>query len=383
MARSSESRLLVVVMLRALMVPCFEEAWSCSDLVEGCHNFHRQSTAAEEGATSGSIEARLAIFEFEMLKQNFSFSAKNGQQVAYMKRIVIKKRPISKENAQQVADMKADDETKHRKIENIVANGEVSGDQLLKASMEETNGNLKNGGEKYFVQRSKKKQQNGSVEADVLNIQNMTVKTLGTPASMIDRTHVSTLGGARAKEEKIVVTIRLRPLNGREQLAKDQVALECINDYNIVYKPPTHDRASQPASFTFDKVFGHVSLTEAVYEEGVKKVALSALTGINATVFAYGQSSSGKTYTMRGIIEKVVSDIYQHIVNNLERDFTIKIYGLEIYNENVRDLLNLESSRSLKLLDAPKKGTMVKKLMEEIAKDDKHLRHLISICEDY
>ncbi|XP_020203343.1 kinesin-like protein NACK1 [Cajanus cajan] len=209
----------------------------------------------------------------------------------------------------------------------------------------------------------------------------MTMKTPGTPASKIDRTPVSTPGGARAREEKIVVTVRLRPLNRREQLAKDQVAWDCINDYTIVYKPPTHDRASQPASFTFDKVFGPASLTEAVYEEGVKKVALSALTGINATVFAYGQTSSGKTYTMRGITEKAVNDIYEHIMNTPERDFTIRISGLEIYNENVRDLLNSESGRSLKLLDDPEKGTVVEKLVEETAKDDQHLRHLISICE--
>ncbi|RXH75220.1 hypothetical protein DVH24_029941 [Malus domestica] len=56
-----------------------------------------------------------------------------------------------------------------------------------------------------------------------------------------------------------------------------------------------------------------------------------------AYIFAYGQTSSGKTYTMRGITEKAVIDIYNHIINTPERDFTIKISGLEIYNENVRE----------------------------------------------
>ncbi|KAG6675749.1 hypothetical protein I3842_15G119300 [Carya illinoinensis] len=209
----------------------------------------------------------------------------------------------------------------------------------------------------------------------------MTVRTPGTPASKIDRTPASTPGGQRTREEKIVVTVRLRPLNKRELLAKDQVAWECIDDHTIVHKPPPQDRSAQPASFIFDKVFGPASLTDTVYEEGVKNVALSALMGINATIFAYGQTSSGKTYTMRGITEKAVNDIYRHIMNNPERDFTIKISGLEIYNENVRDLLNSESDRNLKLLDDPEKGTMVEKLVEEIATDDQHLRQLISICE--
>ncbi|XP_061953747.1 kinesin-like protein NACK1 [Populus nigra] len=209
----------------------------------------------------------------------------------------------------------------------------------------------------------------------------MTIRTPGTPASKIDRTPATTPGGAKAKEEKIVVTVRLRPLNKKEQLAKDQVAWDCVDDHTIVFKPPSQERAAQPASFVFDKVFDPSSITEAVYEDGVKNVALSALMGINATIFAYGQTSSGKTYTMRGITEKAVNDIYKHIINTPERDFTIRISGLEIYNENVRDLLNSESGRNLKLLDDPEKGTVVEKLVEETASNDKHLRHLISICE--
>ncbi|KAA3459750.1 kinesin-like protein NACK1 [Gossypium australe] len=208
----------------------------------------------------------------------------------------------------------------------------------------------------------------------------MTVKTPGTPSNKIDKTPVTTPGGLKSKEEKIVVTVRLRPLSKREQLAKDQVVWDCVDDHTIVPKHPSQERTAQPSSFTFDKVFGPSCLNETVYE-GVKNVALSALGGINATIFAYGQTSSGKTYTMRGITEKAVNDIYQHIMNTPERDFTIKISGLEIYNENVRDLLNSESGRNLKLLDDPEKGTVVEKLVEETASNDQHLRHLISICE--
>ncbi|KAI3976199.1 hypothetical protein MKX01_019145 [Papaver californicum] len=202
-----------------------------------------------------------------------------------------------------------------------------------------------------------------------------------TPSSKIERTPASTPGGSRVKEEKIVVTVRLRPLNKREQSLKDQVACECMDDHMIVIKAAPQERQIAPTSYIFDKVFGPASLTRNVYEDGVKNVALSALTGINATIFAYGQTSSGKTYTMRGITDNAVNDIYNHILDNPERDFTIKISGLEIYNENVRDLLNLDSGRSLKLLDDPEKGTVVEKLVEETASNDQHLRQLISICE--
>ncbi|RID57957.1 hypothetical protein BRARA_F01292 [Brassica rapa] len=204
------------------------------------------------------------------------------------------------------------------------------------------------------------------------------MRTPGTPVSKTDRTPG---GSSRSREEKIVVTVRLRPLNKKEQLAKDQVAWECVDDHTIVSKPQAQERSHHQSSFTFDKVFGPESVTEDVYEDGVKNVALSALMGINATIFAYGQTSSGKTFTMRGVTEKAVNDIYNHIINTPERDFTIKISGLEIYNENVRDLLNSDSGRALKLLDDPEKGTVVEKLVEETANNDQHLRHLISICE--
>lgn len=83
----------------------------------------------------------------------------------------------------------------------------------------------------------------------------MTVRTPGTPCSKIDRTPTTTPGGGpRVKEEKIVVTVRVRPLNKKEQLAKDQVAWDCVDEHTIVHKPAPHERVPQPASFTFGNI---------------------------------------------------------------------------------------------------------------------------------
>ncbi|KAG9450516.1 hypothetical protein H6P81_010481 [Aristolochia fimbriata] len=201
-----------------------------------------------------------------------------------------------------------------------------------------------------------------------------------TPAKIDSRTPVTTPGGQRVKEEKIFVTVRVRPLSKKEHAAKDQVAWECIDEHTIIFKSTSQERTNLTACYTFDKVFGPACVTDTVYEEGAKDVALSALTGINATIFAYGQTSSGKTFTMRGIMECAMNDIYNHICNTPQRDFTIKISALEIYNEIVKDLLSPDSG-PLRLLDDPEKGTIVEKLVEETAKDSQHLRHLVSICE--
>ena len=55
----------------------------------------------------------------------------------------------------------------------------------------------------------------------------------------------------RAREEKIVVTVRLRPLSKREQSSKDQIAWECSDDHTVVYNPTPQERAAIPASFSF------------------------------------------------------------------------------------------------------------------------------------
>ncbi|KAM0929457.1 hypothetical protein ACQ4PT_001534 [Festuca glaucescens] len=203
----------------------------------------------------------------------------------------------------------------------------------------------------------------------------------GAHMSKIERTPSLTPGGSsRSKEEKIFVTVRVRPLSKKELAVKDQPAWECADSQTILYKGPPQDRAA-PTSYTFDKVFGPSCQTDLVYEGGAKDVAMSALTGINATIFAYGQTSSGKTYTMRGVTESAVSDIYRHMENTPEREFVIKISAMEIYNEIVKDLLQPDSG-SLRLLDDPEKGPIVEKLDEQIVRDREHLRHLIGICEE-
>ncbi|GLJ13875.1 hypothetical protein SUGI_0221700 [Cryptomeria japonica] len=200
-------------------------------------------------------------------------------------------------------------------------------------------------------------------------------RTPGTPASKIERTPTTTPGGGhnKVREEKIFVTVRVRPLNRKELAHKDESAWECRNEQTIVFKHGSN-------SYSFDRVFGPSCPTERVYEEGAKDVALSALNGINATIFAYGQTSSGKTFTMRGITEQAINDIYNHIQNNPDKDFVLKISALEIYNEIVKDLLNPESG-PLRLLDDPEKGTIVEKLVEESARDSQHLRQIIAVCE--
>ncbi|KAG2580501.1 kinesin-like protein KIN-7H isoform X2 [Panicum virgatum] len=183
---------------------------------------------------------------------------------------------------------------------------------------------------------------------------------------------------AEAKEERILVSVRLRPLNGRE--AGDSSDWECISPTTIMFRSTVPERAMFPTAYTYDRVFGPSCSTRQVYEEGVKEVALSVVSGINSSIFAYGQTSSGKTYTMTGITEYSMLDIYDYIHKHPEREFILKFSAIEIYNEAVRDLLSHDST-PLRLLDDPEKGTTVERLTEETLRDYNHLRDLLTVCE--
>ncbi|XP_034476140.1 kinesin heavy chain [Drosophila innubila] len=146
-------------------------------------------------------------------------------------------------------------------------------------------------------------------------------------------------------EDSIKVVCRFRPLNDSEERAGSKFVVKfpnnveenCISIAGKVY--------------LFDKVFKPNASQEKVYNEAAKSIVTDVLAGYNGTIFAYGQTSSGKTHTMegvigdsvkQGIIPRIVNDIFNHIYameENLE--FHIKVSYYEIYMDKIRDLLDV------------------------------------------
>ncbi|KAM4049970.1 centromere-associated protein E isoform 10-T10 [Anomaloglossus baeobatrachus] len=98
-------------------------------------------------------------------------------------------------------------------------------------------------------------------------------------------------------------------------------------------------------SFNFDRVFHSHETTCQVYQEVAVPIIHSAIEGYNGTIFAYGQTSSGKTYTMMGtphnlgIIPQAVDEVFKIIQEIPNREFLLRVSYMEIYNESVTDLL--------------------------------------------
>ena len=130
--------------------------------------------------------------------------------------------------------------------------------------------------------------------------------------------------------------------------------------------------------FTFDEVFDIDSNQEEVYNVSAKPSVNSVLEGYNSTIFAYGQTGTGKTFTMegftynqydesRGIIQRTIEDIFAYIESNSNKDtkFIIRAAYLQIYNEMISDLLKPNNpNKNLNIREDKKKGLYVEHLSE-------------------
>ncbi|XP_010008683.1 PREDICTED: kinesin-like protein KIF27, partial [Nestor notabilis] len=167
------------------------------------------------------------------------------------------------------------------------------------------------------------------------------------------------------EEIPVKVAVRIRPLLSKEVLHNHQVCVRLVpNTQQIIIGK---DRV-----FTFDFVFGKNSTQEEVYTVCIKPLLVSLTEGYNATVFAYGQTGSGKTYTIggghiasvaedeKGIIPRAIQELFQHISENRNIDFHVKVSYIEVYKEELRDLLDLETSvKELHIREDEKGNTVI------------------------
>ncbi|GFQ64775.1 kinesin-like protein KIF17 [Trichonephila clavata] len=128
------------------------------------------------------------------------------------------------------------------------------------------------------------------------------------------------------------------------------------------------DSSAPPKSFTFDGAYFIDSTTEQIYNEIVYPIVESVTEGYNGTVFAYGQTGCGKSFTMqgiphpasqKGIIPRAFEHIFEAISTTENTKFLVHASYLEIYNEEIRDLLGKETKKKLELKEHPDKGVYV------------------------
>ncbi|XP_037399048.1 centromere-associated protein E isoform X2 [Pygocentrus nattereri] len=177
-----------------------------------------------------------------------------------------------------------------------------------------------------------------------------------------------------SEESAVKVCVRVRPLIKREEAAAESaepVQLYWKADKQAIHQ--TDDDGNLTKSFGFDRVFSAEESTSQLYQDIAKPLVVSTVEGYNGTIFAYGQTSSGKTFTMMGsdhtpgVIPLAMSDVFQTIKNCPKKEFLLRVSYMEIYNETVTDLLcDSWKRKPLEIREGNYKNVYVADLTEEL-----------------
>ncbi|KAK7366825.1 hypothetical protein VNO80_08824 [Phaseolus coccineus] len=160
---------------------------------------------------------------------------------------------------------------------------------------------------------------------------------------------------------RVRVAIRLRPRNAEESVADADFA-DCVELQPELKRLKLRKNNWDADTYEFDEVLTEFSSQKRVYEVVARPVVESVLDGYNGTIMAYGQTGTGKTYTLgrlgeednaaRGIMVRAMEDIFANI--SLETD-SISVSYLQLYMETIQDLLD-PANDNIAIVEDPKTG---------------------------
>ncbi|KAG7202940.1 hypothetical protein KM043_010081 [Ampulex compressa] len=189
------------------------------------------------------------------------------------------------------------------------------------------------------------------------------------------------------KNQHIQVFVRVRPINSNEKNGKSSIAVDVLSNKEVTVQERPQDKLSK--KFIFDRVFGPTSKQIDVYKAVVSPLLEEVLAGYNCTVFAYGQTGTGKTFTMEGssndpalhwqsdtaagMIPRSLSHLFDELRLLEAQEYTVRVSFLELYNEELFDLLsaNDDASKIRLYEDAAKKGAVIIHGLEEVTVHNK------------
>eukprot|EP00252_Welwitschia_mirabilis_P020280 TRINITY_DN4937_c0_g1_i1.p1 TRINITY_DN4937_c0_g1~~TRINITY_DN4937_c0_g1_i1.p1 ORF type:complete len:1049 (+),score=167.40 TRINITY_DN4937_c0_g1_i1:454-3600(+) len=193
----------------------------------------------------------------------------------------------------------------------------------------------------------------------------------------------------KEKGVNVQVILRCRPYNEDELRVHAPQVISCNEQRREVSVYKTTSIKQIDRTFTFDRVFGPNSQQQDLYEQAITPIVNEVLDGFNCTIFAYGQTGTGKTYTMEGggrktkngelppdagVIPRAVRQIFDTLEAQ-QAEYNMKVTFLELYNEEITDLLAADefpklnedkSKKPIALMEDGKGGVLVRGLEEEI-----------------
>jgi len=148
-------------------------------------------------------------------------------------------------------------------------------------------------------------------------------------------------------------------------------------------------KGKEGGDYRYDNVFSPHDQNARVYDAAAKRLVRRVMEGYHGTVFAYGMTGTGKTFSMQGtasspgVIPLAITDIFSYIRENPNREFLLRVSYLEIYNEKIFDLLSQSTpgvveDQDIKLREDPKRGVYATPLKEEIVQSPNQLLRVIA-----
>ncbi|CAI0472526.1 unnamed protein product [Linum tenue] len=203
------------------------------------------------------------------------------------------------------------------------------------------------------------------------------------------------------KGVNVQVILRCRPLNEDEKHLVSHAVISCNVKKGLVSLVQNTAHKQIDKSYQFDKVFGPTCEQTDLFDSAVTPIVNEVLEGYNCTIFAYGQTGTGKTYTMEGgmvsedgefpsdagIIPRAVQQIFE-VLEARSEDYSMKVTFLELYNEEIMDLLadsdesvtasvDEKLKKPIALLEDGKGGVFIRGLEQELVSSAKEIYKIL------
>ncbi|KAI1253497.1 hypothetical protein MGN70_005705 [Eutypa lata] len=206
------------------------------------------------------------------------------------------------------------------------------------------------------------------------------------------------VGGTSATDKRIskggdgkgnvIVSVRVRPDGGNNQGKEENNEWAVDGRQSMISY-----RGRDSGDYYYDNVFSTNDNNSRVYDHIAKRLVRRVMEGYHGTVFAYGMTGTGKTFSMQGtqsspgVIPLAITDIFSYIRETPSREFLLRVSYLEIYNEKIHDLLSMPTGTAvggtvaqeeIKLREDSKRGVYATPLKEEIVQSPTQLLRVIA-----
>ncbi|KAL4443980.1 hypothetical protein ABPG75_011717 [Micractinium tetrahymenae] len=213
---------------------------------------------------------------------------------------------------------------------------------------------------------------------------------MSKPLSRANSSATGAASAAAGDAVNVQVILRCRPPSKDELAERKMQVVKCdeaMRAVTLTQSVPGGGKQSMTRTYHFDKVFGPDTTQERLYSTAVSSIVTEVLEGFNCTIFAYGQTGTGKTHTMTGdiandltagagVIPRAIHQIFSHL-EGIASEYSVKCSYLELYNEEITDLLALGSEVPKVRIMEDRSGVVLAGIEESIVKNSKEIFELL------